>query len=139
MIALPLVDCVNESHFLTVHLFEVGGLWINATLELGQSIMTSLLVLPDMTSLWTYLIGAVVIYAAYHLYRLFFVPINRVRMLGDVGYVPEGTLSMKDMVNVVRKRRMIGEIPPIYPNGWFVVIESRDLKVAEVKNVSCLG
>lgn len=64
---------------------------------------------------------------------------NRIRMLGEVGYVPEGKLSMKDVANEVRKRRLAGDVPPVYPNGWFAVLESRDLKKGESKSVSCLG
>lgn len=124
---------------LTVPLFEVGGLWVNATVDTGARLVRAVLGWPDLASPWTYVAGALAVAAAYYAVVLLFVPINRVRLLGDVGYIPESRMSMKDMVNVVRKRRQVGDVPPVYPNGWFAVLESRDLKSGEAKTVSCLG
>ena len=83
--------------------------------------------------------------------KMFFMdPINRVRLLGDVGYhneVGSGDLdsgvsscAKKDaLVAAVRKRRKTGDIPPVYPNGWFAILESKDLKPGDAKSISCLG
>lgn len=81
--------------------------------------------------------------------KMFFVdPINRIRLLGDVGYHNEvgsgdinaGSCAKRDaLVAAVRKRRKTGDIPPVFPNGWFALLESRDLKPGDAKSVSCLG
>ena len=90
-------------------------------------------------TLLTCVISTVTAVCVFYAYQVLFTPLNRVRLLGDVGYIPEGRLSKKDLVNLVRKRRFVGDIPPVYPNGWFCLLESRDLAVAEAKMVSCLG
>src|SRR6218665_885891 len=135
---VSLAYCVT-SDFLTVPLFEVGGLWVNATLDMGSRLLNAVFIYPDFSSPWTYLGGAFLAFGLYQLAVLLFVPIDRTRMLGEVGYIPESKMSMKDMVNIVRKRRQVGDVPPCYPNGWFSVIESRDLKRGEAKTVGCLG
>ncbi|KAG8040295.1 hypothetical protein G9C98_000866 [Cotesia typhae] len=37
------------------------------------------------------------------------------------------------------KRRKIGDLPPVYPNGWFGILESSELAKGQVKHVSALG
>ncbi|KAI4487530.1 hypothetical protein M0804_005679 [Polistes exclamans] len=37
------------------------------------------------------------------------------------------------------KYRKMEKLPPVYPNGWFALLESSQLKVGEVKHVSALG
>ncbi|XP_015181168.1 PREDICTED: cholesterol 7-desaturase [Polistes dominula] len=37
------------------------------------------------------------------------------------------------------KHRRMEKLPPVYPNGWFALLESSQLKVGEVKHVSALG
>ena len=66
-------------------------------------------------------------------------PMNRTMMFGDIGYVPYTGLTMKEMSSVVKQQRLNGNTPPVYPNGWFAVLESRDLGQKEAKSVSCLG
>ena len=40
---------------------------------------------------------------------------------------------------MVRRQRKVGNLPPIYPNGWFVLLESDDLKKGQVVHVAALG
>lgn len=93
----------------------------------------------DIFSIYTYILLIAVCIAMYHLYNFIFVPLNRIRVLGDLGYITEGKFSMKDMANIVRKSRMVGEVPPVYPNGWFGITESWQLKKCETQNVQALG
>lgn len=68
---------------------------------------------------------------AYRLYTLFFTPFYLVRSLEERGYVNfdrQGT--MKEVAQAVIRRRMRGDLPPVYPNGWFRVCNSSDLKVS---------
>ena len=76
---------------------------------------------------------------ARRLCRLLLMPLDRVKLLGDVGYIRDGRQSMKDVIEQVRRRRAIGDVPPVYPNGWFALVESRCLSVGEVKNIFCVG
>lgn len=64
-------------------------------------------------------------------------PLNRIRYLGDIGYASEG--NIKDTVNRVRKQRIVGDIPPVYPNGWFGLIEGFKLQTGNVLNITALG
>lgn len=44
------------------------------------------------------------------------------------------------MINLQNRLRKIGtKVPPPFPNGWFGILESSDLKSGEVKQVDCLG
>ncbi|XP_025989744.1 cholesterol 7-desaturase nvd [Solenopsis invicta] len=38
-----------------------------------------------------------------------------------------------------RKNRKVGKLPPVYPNGWFALLESSQIKKGQVKHVSALS
>ena len=42
-------------------------------------------------------------------------------------------------IQEVGRRRRTGDLPPVYPNGWFRACNSRDLPAGTVKQVSMLG
>ncbi|KAI9585011.1 hypothetical protein GQX74_006906 [Glossina fuscipes] len=50
-------------------------------------------------------------------------------------------LAKRDAINRIRKLRKIGakELPPPYPNGWYSILESSDLKMGEAKSIFALG
>ncbi|XP_072096173.1 cholesterol 7-desaturase nvd [Mobula birostris] len=73
------------------------------------------------------------------LYRLLFVPLELFRELHDVGYTLDPGVSRRHKANEVRRRRKRGELPPVYPNGWYRLLDSRQLPVAHVKNVTIFG
>lgn len=77
--------------------------------------------------------------AMHWLYKLLFSPLELLRAQEDVGYIAEDGRSKAQAANQVRRRRKIGELPPVYPNGWFRVLDSHLLERGEVKNVSVLG
>ena len=85
-------------------------------------------------------LGAAVVFL-YYFYKLLFVPINRVQRLEDNGYalMSDGKRPKKEIANEVRRRREVGELPPVYPNGWFSLVESFNLKSGKVKHISALG
>ena len=123
-------------------LFDVGRLWIRASNDQWYRVIDAVTsLLPCVaTSPWLSVSAlGVVVYAVYRLLGLLWAPLDRVRLLGDVGYIGEGRVSAKDMVEVVKRRRAVGDVPPVYPNGWFSVCESRSLRVGEAKTISCLG
>ena len=42
-------------------------------------------------------------------------------------------------MNEYHQRRRLGDLPPVYPNGWFVMLYSDQLKSGGVQEVSALG
>lgn len=77
--------------------------------------------------------------AAVWLYRLLFSPLVLLRTPDDVGYIAEDGRSKARAANEVRRRRKIGDLPPVYPNGWYRVLDSHMLERGDVKNVTALG
>lgn len=136
---VSLSSCSFVDQDLAMPLFEVGRLWIQAVAEQTRRVVDAFVMLADMSNPWMYVLWPAVVVLVYYAFQLFFAPMNRVRALGDVGYIPEGKMTAKDMVNIVRKSRQVGDVPPVYPNGWFCVIESQNLRIREAKSVSCLG
>lgn len=43
------------------------------------------------------------------------------------------------MVNLLLKRRKVGNLPPAYPNSWYSILESDELGVKQVKEIYYLG
>ena len=78
------------------------------------------------------------VYGLKCLWNLLFSPLDYRCNLADTGYL-SGGFSKRETANQVRKRRKVGDIPPVYPNGWFFVIFSAELPVKAVKYVQILG
>lgn len=85
------------------------------------------------------ILAALSVIAMHWLYKLLFCPLELLRAPEDVGYIAEDGRSKAQAANQVRRRRKIGELPPVYPNGWFRVLDSLLLERGQVKNVSVLG
>lgn len=93
------------------------------------------------------------------LWRLTFTPLDRVKAVADVGWgflhPPRGSwwspmgwgggqrrLGGKELAAQIRrlqKMRKKGTLPPVYPNGWFAVAETRELIKGQVTSVQVLG
>lgn len=73
------------------------------------------------------------------LYKLLFSPLELLKEPDDVGYIAEDGRSRARAANEVRRRRKVGDLPPVYPNGWFRVLDSHMLQRGEVRNVSVVG
>lgn len=78
-------------------------------------------------------------YLMLKLWKFLFHPLEIQRKLHEIGYFSDEKRSLKDVANEFRKRRKCGDIPPVYPNGWFHVLASHELPVGDVKYVSVLG
>ncbi|KAJ8300919.1 hypothetical protein KUTeg_022438, partial [Tegillarca granosa] len=133
------VSASMTEKLLKVPLFQVGELWLKSASDIIGRILSIFTTVPDFYAVSTYIVIPLVLVSVYYLYVLFFVPLNRIRILGDIGYIEEGKFSMKEIANSVRKRRLVGDIPPVYPNGWFGVVESFQIKKGEAKNISMIG
>lgn len=85
------------------------------------------------------IVAGLSVVATHRLYKLLFCPLELLRAPEDVGYITEDGRSKAQAANEVRRRRKLGELPPVYPNGWYRVLDSHLLGRGEVKNVSVLG
>lgn len=81
----------------------------------------------------------VVTFCLYKLCQLLFVPVKIFRSLGDAGYIPDGIRPIKDIAKRHKELRRRGDLPPVYPNGWFHILSSWELQNREVKFVCVLG
>lgn len=132
------------SDFLRAPLFHAGDLWLrafNTSLPGQVGPLQYLDYVSDWTSknIATCIFCAFVLYVVFQLYKILFVPLNRIRNLNDVGYVPDGCRSLKDTANLIQKQRRVEFLPPVYPNGWFGIVESHSLKRLESRAVNILG
>jgi cholesterol 7-desaturase len=61
--------------------------------------------------------------------------------LTDIGYdhIPGGVERAARVARAQQARRVGSKIPPPYPNGWFAVAESSELKSGGVIAVDALG
>lgn len=103
---------------------------------------------PGWWGAWTYswwtgavglILAALCAPVAARLYQLLFRPLELLRSPDDVGYIAEDGRSKAQAANEVRRRRKTGELPPVYPNGWYRVLDSHLLAKGDVKNVTILG
>ena len=124
---------------LKIPLFEVGEIWINSLYKLHENVFGFITSLVDVYSFKFYIFLIASSVSGYYIYKLLFTPLDRIRILGDIGYISEGKFTLKEISNSVKRRRMVGEIPPVYPNGWFGLIEGFKLKRGEAKSISALG
>lgn len=136
ILAFAVTKSVSQK-VLEVPLLEVGNLWYKSFST--NSVLLLISTHLDFYSIYTYIVLTATCVALYYLYQFFCVPLNRIRILGDIGYIEDGKFSMKDMANIVRKSRMVGDVPPVYPNGWFGLTESFQLKKMETKSMQVLG
>uniref|UniRef100_A0A0N4U8U9 cholesterol 7-desaturase n=1 Tax=Dracunculus medinensis TaxID=318479 RepID=A0A0N4U8U9_DRAME len=79
----------------------------------------------------------------YLLYKILIRPLNRIRRFGDVG-IHFGKSKIDDRHKMeylerIRRIRRVGNIPPVYPNGWFCIAQSSEIKPKEVKPVEVFG
>eukprot|EP00045_Choanoeca_perplexa_P007238 m.64040 g.64040 ORF g.64040 m.64040 type:complete len:449 (+) comp13992_c0_seq1:136-1482(+) len=76
---------------------------------------------------------------AYFLYWLLFSKLMYYRRNHEVGYITSQRQSKVERANEVRRRRQRGDLPPVYPNGWYRLCEAHDLKNGDVKQMHLLG
>ncbi|XP_069980673.1 cholesterol 7-desaturase nvd [Penaeus vannamei] len=92
--------------------------------------------------LWTLLPYALGILLAAVLYRYAFMPLDRVRRVTEIGWgciAADDKRPIAERIREIQRLRKIGQLPPVYPNGWFAVTESRKVKVEQVIQVQVFG
>ncbi|KAB7505839.1 Cholesterol 7-desaturase [Armadillidium nasatum] len=82
---------------------------------------------------------AIFFYIIWKLYQIGFTPLDRVQDLTDVGWGDGSKRAAANRIREIQRIRKSNELPPVYPNGWFAVAESRNIPKKQVISVSCLG
>ena len=68
-------------------------------------------------------------FVLYYAYDFLIAPMDRVRKVTEVGYRHIQGPGRKAVISRLRKNRRMGNCPPAFPNGWFVVAESREVSL----------
>ena len=137
--------------FAAVHIYRSSS--ILNILSVNDSNVTSrvidylpnLLIQLDIGEALSILSLAIVfLYVVYLLYKLYQAVFGKTFIIfkqvdRDVGYVITPGRTKRDIANMVRRRKRIGDIPPPYPNGWYEIMRSEDLPVGGAKAVSLIG
>ncbi|EFX88304.1 hypothetical protein DAPPUDRAFT_311567 [Daphnia pulex] len=98
----------------------------------------------DKTTLFIqvcYTVAALVL--VWLLHYVFIQPLNRIRDLCDTGYQDQARWdrygrTKRQLANEARRNKKVGDVPPVFPNGWFALCESEDLKAGQVLAVKAL-
>ncbi|XP_061837073.2 cholesterol 7-desaturase nvd [Nerophis lumbriciformis] len=102
--------------------------WRDAALELCAPGHAGVFLLSGVTVL---LLAAV--------YKLLSGPLELLKAPEDVGYFAHDGRSKARAANDTRRRRKTGDLPPVYPNGWYRIVDSHMLRKGEVRDVTMLG
>ena len=138
-LVLSIVSGWMTETLLQLPAMDMGEIWINTAHRMHIKLVAFVSTYVDVHSYKLYVFLVLGSILGYYLYGLLFTPLNRVRLLGDIGYLPDGKFTMKEISDRVKRQRIVGEVPPVYPNGWFGLMESFQLKRGEAKSISVLG
>ncbi|CAP29052.2 Protein CBR-DAF-36 [Caenorhabditis briggsae] len=88
-------------------------------------------------------IAVIVTVAILYLTHITLKPLNRIRRLGDVGLFfgkPELTGFYRErQLERLKLLRRTGDLPPVFPNGWYCVCESEKLQKNQIMEITILG
>ncbi|CAG5001281.1 unnamed protein product [Parnassius apollo] len=87
------------------------------------------------------ILSVIVVSVLYILYKSYLSPPIYVKDLTEVGFdhITRGSDRTMNITRAQNARQLGTKLPPPYPNGWYVVAESRDLKIGKVMSVDALG
>ncbi|KAL0858535.1 hypothetical protein ABMA27_012390 [Loxostege sticticalis] len=85
--------------------------------------------------------SVILVVVLYVCYKCYWNPVFYSKELTDIGFehIPSGPDRPARITRAQQARKLGHKIPPPYPNGWFAVAESSDLKVGGVLAVDVLG
>ncbi|KAM8934360.1 cholesterol 7-desaturase nvd-like [Pelodytes ibericus] len=95
--------------------------------------------LPSSPSLAPALLITLILMLGVWAWRVMGSPLLILRAPEEVGYIPERGRSQAQTASQVRRRRKKGDLPPVYPNGWYHVLPSQHLPPQQIRAVSLLG
>ncbi|TFJ95405.1 GRIP1-associated protein 1 [Platysternon megacephalum] len=116
------------------------ALWPSRSLALLLCAAGALLLLPagDPGS-WGRALPLLLLAGGAALLRLCARPLALRRAPERVGYLPEPGCSRRQAARRARRSRRAGELPPLYPNGWYRLLDSPGLPRGGVRSLAALG
>ena len=124
------------------------GVQSTYNLTIADIVPDSLLqIKTDLASKWlaVSIIAMYTLLILYTLYKAFFVRIEYSANSKDnlteeqVGHIITPGRTKRQVAKMMRIMRKSGEIPPVYPNGWYEVMRSEELLTGKVKAISMVG
>lgn len=86
------------------------------------------------------IIAVILVLIGFVIYKSYWSPVLYVKELSDIGFEHIKGPRREARISRAQNARRLGKrIPPPYPNGWFCVAESRDLKIGGVLAVDAIG
>ncbi|CAG4969373.1 unnamed protein product [Colias eurytheme] len=128
----------NQCHIFKWEAEEMFLFFLNLT-------WTLVLAVFEMTYKYSsvILLSVILVAILYGIYRAYWNPGVVIRELTDIGFshIPYIKGVDRDLhITRAQANRPLGyKIPPPYPNGWYAIIEGRDLKIGGVSSVDALG
>eukprot|EP00744_Colponema_vietnamica_P007326 GILI01010561.1.p2 GENE.GILI01010561.1~~GILI01010561.1.p2 ORF type:complete len:422 (+),score=99.71 GILI01010561.1:115-1380(+) len=86
---------------------------------------------------WSIAYTVLALAAALVYYRVFWRPLNY--SYDDVLNEHKDIRSSSRTMAAVMRARKTGDLPPPFPNGWFHLFDSAEIRKGEVKYINCLG
>ncbi|XP_074654044.1 cholesterol 7-desaturase nvd-like [Tubulanus polymorphus] len=136
-----LVSAAITERLFDVPLAEVGHFWLKTSASAGRRFLADWYTPNPIIFVASFVACLAFVYAWHY---VFVKPTNRVKLLTDLGYRVDDYsqpqhVNRKDAANMARKMKLIGDVPPVYPNGWYGVLESMYVKKAQAKYVTVIG
>jgi len=102
--------------------------------------VAAVVTLTVLTIMFTFCLVYLIVTIFKYMYWLFWETMDITRKENTIGFVHHDQ-RMKNGEEVHRKlkQKVIGDTPPVYPNGWFAVMESNDIEVGQVKGSFAFG
>uniref|UniRef100_A0A0K0G4B4 cholesterol 7-desaturase n=1 Tax=Strongyloides venezuelensis TaxID=75913 RepID=A0A0K0G4B4_STRVS len=99
--------------------------------------------IPLYYSYWKEIFYLIILTFLYIGYKILVRPLNRIKRLGDLGFyfgdVEYSKRVKEKMVERVKRLRVVGELPPVYPNGWFCIAESNQINKKCILPITFMG
>ncbi|CAI4225626.1 unnamed protein product [Auanema sp. JU1783] len=91
---------------------------------------------------FTKLLPIVIPIIVYGVYWIITIPVNRIRTTDNLGYNFKNAKTGAERafyVKKIQRMRKAGDLPPVFPNGWYCISESSTLKPKQIKEVPVFG
>ncbi|KAF6198654.1 hypothetical protein GE061_008406 [Apolygus lucorum] len=93
-----------------------------------------------LITLLTYKV-ALICLVLYLVVKYLVIPLDWTKELDESGYGYVGGSGFRRLSQIkrIRRARKIGDVPPVYPNGWFALAESHQVPKGKTLHVSAMG
>lgn len=118
---------------------ETDNPFMQSLLDMLENPVETARFFVSQVTLFSLIVWPLIIYCSIRIMRVMFEPLHVERKAGDMGYIMDDGRSKMEIANEMMRRRRPGNLPPVYPNGWFSVGRSMDLKTGDIWYKSMLG